>query len=912
MLVYYSFMGLVLQGILVNLLLAVTPAEGQNLRDIKISVKAVNVTLEQALQIIEQKTKFKFSYSKEEIGLNEKANVVVDEESLYNILEVFAKDYGLTFNRINDQIVIRKNLGQTENYVTAVETGNIKGKVVDGATKEPLFGASVTLRGTTIGCNTDSKGNFELENLKPGKYTIAASYVGYSTTTKTIEVSANKTIDVTLPLGQSAVNLDEVIVTGSISERSIRESANPITVISPRELENRNLSSMTNVLETVPGIIISSNSYLVGQGGRWFDQTLASLNIRGSGASTGNKLKVIVDGTEMAIADMLTFLDPEQIEKIEVARGPMSSTLYGAGSAEGIIQIFTKHGVGNLAVNFKTTLTSQESDYQDSNPLNQQYSLLVNGNKGDVGYNFGVNYAVTPISRWTVNNGIDEHDWAFSAGVQGKIADISANLRVQKVSATAGAGLIDKYHRIAVIQGWSDPNSAAIKSTFSDKRYKVNQLLTTLSLKQVLADNLYQNLNVSYNEMSTNSNTFTGTKISTDNSYYYNALSYSYTTTNAKYYMNWTPKFSDAFKADLTAGFDVQDGISNSSYDNYTLPYDDDVPLYGNQKATYSMGGSQTNGTQAVFAEGVWGLWNNLFLTTGYRMEKNKSYGDDLGWYSIPRAGLTYVIELGNFNFKPRVSVGKSTQPVTPMYKVDKVTTTGSQSMHQVGNPDLQPQTQRGWEVGADVFYGSNVSLNFTYYDQVFNNMISTQQIIDPNYYSSYQYINLNEVYNKGIEISAQAIYDRFILNLSYTHLTSVYGDTYPAVSSTSNPEAHAGGRIYGIPSGSFSAQLTYNVPALLPWSSKGGSLTLQYVHNGDEYNQDYVAYYRSYVDTKKFVTTYRVFDGYDRINLRGDYAVVNNIFLFFDIQNLLNNQEMEYYGPLNGRTISFGFNLKY
>jgi len=82
---YYSFLGLVLQGLLVNILLAITPAEGQNLRDVKVTVKAVDVTLEQALQLIEQKTNFKFFYVKEEIPLNEKATMVVEEESLYNI-----------------------------------------------------------------------------------------------------------------------------------------------------------------------------------------------------------------------------------------------------------------------------------------------------------------------------------------------------------------------------------------------------------------------------------------------------------------------------------------------------------------------------------------------------------------------------------------------------------------------------------------------------------------------------------------------------------------------------------------------------------------------------------------------------------------------------------------------------------
>src|SRR3989339_475952 len=131
---YYSFLGLILQGILVNILLAVPPAEGQNLRDVKVKANAVDISLEQAFQMLEQKTSFKFNYIKEEIPLNEKVTVIVEDESLYNILEVFAKDYGLTFNRVNNQITVKKNQGQTENLITDVEGGTVKGKVTDSKT----------------------------------------------------------------------------------------------------------------------------------------------------------------------------------------------------------------------------------------------------------------------------------------------------------------------------------------------------------------------------------------------------------------------------------------------------------------------------------------------------------------------------------------------------------------------------------------------------------------------------------------------------------------------------------------------------------------------------------------------------------------------------------------------------------
>ena len=71
--------------------------------------------------------------------------------------------------------------------------------------------------------------------------------------------------------------------------------------------------------------------------------------------------------------------DPNQIEKIEVTRGPMSSTLYGAGSTGGIVQVFTKKGTGKLKVNLKTMFTSKESTFQNSNPLISEYAIGLMG-----------------------------------------------------------------------------------------------------------------------------------------------------------------------------------------------------------------------------------------------------------------------------------------------------------------------------------------------------------------------------------------------------------------------------------------------------------------------------------------------------------------------------------------------------
>ena len=912
MVAYYSFFGLILQGLIVNILFATSSTEGQNLREVKVTMSSSNIKLGEAFKIIEKNTNFRFLYNDQDIPVNEKTEFDFDNESLYSVLEKLAKEFGLSFSRVDNQIVVKKNIILEETPVAAIENGTIIGKVTDERTGEELIGASVSLKGTTKGTYTNKNGYYEINDVKPGKYTIAVSYIGYSTTTKAIEVKSGKATEINLTLGQSALNLDEVIVTGSISERSIRESANPITVISPKDLENRNLTSLSSVLETVPGIVISSyNDLMSSQGGRVGDLTMSYLNIRGYSPTSGGSspIKVILDGVELANIYMLNFLDPNQIEKIEIARGPMSSTLYGAGSSGGIIQVFTKRGLGNLKVNLKTLFTSQESKYQDANPLNSEYSLRVNGSKGDWGYNFGINYALVPNSRWKTNNGIDQKNWSFSAGVSGKIDNIGIDLRIQRTSTSAGSALYDRFYWIALEQGWA--NSASLKSNLSDQRIFDKGIVTSLNLKHTLNDNLHHNMSVSYSQRIYDQHYFTPGTASDGTSTYYTYTSI-YTMVNAKYYMNWKQPVSDDFKFDLTGGFDLSGGEISYADDRYTQAYSDNVTLIGNLKSTAAIASNTTNSTTAFFTEGVWGYKDKLFLTTGYRAEKNNSYGEDLGWFSIPRIGLTYVMELGDFTFKPRISWGKSTQPPSPLYKTYDISVQSGITLIRLANPDLKPQSQSGYELGTDVFFTSHFSFGVTYYSQKITDLIQmlTQSIVGTTY--SYQYVNIREALNKGVEISAKAIYNPFTLDISYTHLTSKYGSGFPAVSTTTDPEYHDGGRILGIPSGSFVARLTYSVPALLSWSQKGGNLSLEYVYKGDEYNQDYVAYNKTKTETGKYVYTYREFPGYYRVNVRGDYSVLNNLTLFFDVKNLLNNQDLHWYGPFAGRNISFGFNVMY
>ncbi len=103
------------------------------------------------------------------------------------------------------------------------QTGVICGTVTDAKMKEPLIGASVVIEGTTVGAITDIDGNFRIENVRPGTYTVAASYVSYQTqTVKNVPVVARQEAVLNIELSDANLQLQNVVV---VAQRKLNRDA---------------------------------------------------------------------------------------------------------------------------------------------------------------------------------------------------------------------------------------------------------------------------------------------------------------------------------------------------------------------------------------------------------------------------------------------------------------------------------------------------------------------------------------------------------------------------------------------------------------------------------------------------------------------------------------------------------------
>jgi len=247
--------------------------------------------------------------------------------------------------------------------------GSVRGRVIESATNRAIPSASVTVTGLGLGAVTDADGNFVIINVPAGTHEIAARRVGFVRRAQTVTVGAGATARADFAMTVTATQLEEVVVTGTPGGQERRSIGNAVAQIDVSDITSK--STVTNVTEILqgrtPGVAVSTGSGSPG--------TSSEITIRGYGSFTNNRPVVYIDGVRMDTDDIGSFnpsgsgtggfsgqrtsaldlINPQDIESMEVLRGPAAATLYGADAAAGVIQIITKKGRrGQQALSWNT------------------------------------------------------------------------------------------------------------------------------------------------------------------------------------------------------------------------------------------------------------------------------------------------------------------------------------------------------------------------------------------------------------------------------------------------------------------------------------------------------------------------------------------------------------------------------
>ncbi|MDR1937647.1 MAG: TonB-dependent receptor, partial [Tannerellaceae bacterium] len=164
--------------------------------------------------------------------------------------------------------------GSFLSFSAFAQTGIINGAVTDAKRKEPLIGAAVVIGGTTVGAVTDIDGRFRIEGVRPGVYSLSASYVSYQTQTLTdVRVSAGQETSLAIVLDDADLQLQNVTVvaqrrlgTEMAVLNTVRNSLPVASGISSQQIARTQDNDAAEVLRRIPGVTIIDDRFIVVRG----------------------------------------------------------------------------------------------------------------------------------------------------------------------------------------------------------------------------------------------------------------------------------------------------------------------------------------------------------------------------------------------------------------------------------------------------------------------------------------------------------------------------------------------------------------------------------------------------------------------------------------------------------------------
>jgi outer membrane receptor protein involved in Fe transport len=253
-------------------------------------------------------------------------------------------------------------------------TGNVKDE-----TGMPLPGVNILLNGTTKGAVTDFDGNYSIDNVSDGDYTLSASFIGFKKFSQSITVQgANVTVDIIMI--EDAQSLNEIVVTGVVNPKSKLESSVSVSTMGAKLIEQASPRSAGELFRNIPGIRAESSG---GEGN-------ANFNVRGVPISSGGSryFQIQEDGlplnlfgdTSFGNADNFLRID-SNVGRVEAIRGGSASTQTSNGPA-GIINMISKTGAtegGSISTTFGLDYQTSRLDFEYGTPIGNGLSYHIGG-----------------------------------------------------------------------------------------------------------------------------------------------------------------------------------------------------------------------------------------------------------------------------------------------------------------------------------------------------------------------------------------------------------------------------------------------------------------------------------------------------------------------------------------------------
>jgi len=408
----------------------------------KVNLNYSRATLRTVLESISEQTGYTLAFSKEAVNLNDEVTVREQNAELTNVLQRLLTPRQIGYEiRENKIYIFNQSLAETQTGQPSAQEVNVTGRVTDQR-GEPLIGANIFVPGTTTGTVTDANGYYAL--TVPRGSILRFSYIGYLDKDYTI---TNQT-ELNVQLLENTEMLDELVVVGyGVQRKSVVTAA--ISRVTAEELNVTRPSRVEDALKgKVSGVQITQSS---GQPG-----SDSKVRIRGVGTINNSEPLYIIDG--MIVGGGINYLNPVDIESVEILKDAASAAIYGARAANGVILITTKKGTkGKASINYNVSYGWQ-NPWKKREVLNaQEYMVIMNElqlNDGNLPrYNNEQMMAAGTGTDWqdetfyydapvqnhqvSISGGSDKLLYFLSFGYFDQAGIVGGNLTSQTTSATA-------------------------------------------------------------------------------------------------------------------------------------------------------------------------------------------------------------------------------------------------------------------------------------------------------------------------------------------------------------------------------------------------------------------------------------------------------------------------------------------
>lgn len=320
-----------------------------------LSVSLSQTTVGSVLSDIEKQSDYYFTYNSDQVDVNRSVSINIKNKSIEAILKQLFAGENVKYRIVGKNVVLFKSLPAQQS-----EKRRITGIVRDAS--GPIIGANIVEKGSHNGTITDVEGRFSLEVSSDA--VLEVSYIGY--VSQDIKVINQKSLNITMK--EDSQTLDELVVIGygTVKKSDLTGS---VSSVKSDDISKMATNSPVAALQgRAAGVSVS-----LGSGS---PDATASIQIRGVGTPNDSSPLYVVDGFPMTD---INYLNPEDIESIEILKDASACAIYGSRGANGVVVISTKKGnEGDLRVKFNAYYGIEHLASKPEMLNSTQYANLTN------------------------------------------------------------------------------------------------------------------------------------------------------------------------------------------------------------------------------------------------------------------------------------------------------------------------------------------------------------------------------------------------------------------------------------------------------------------------------------------------------------------------------------------------------